>query len=214
MTKADKADGVVLADVGGTNVRFAVLKDGVLGPIEHMAVADHRQFGDALAAFMARRTDLRPIRHAMFGGGRRRRRRALRPHQQSMGRRCGRASRPLRISPMSTSSTISKRSPGRCRALRPSDLRTIGGGEPKANAPMVVLGPGTGSRRRGLCAARARRLRAAQRRRPRHAAERLVARGRDHREVAAAVRARIRRTRLVRARPGKSLPRHRVARSR
>ncbi|MGE0093454.1 MAG: glucokinase [Alphaproteobacteria bacterium] len=43
---------VLLADVGGTNVRFAVLANGVAGPIAHMAVKDHRHFADALAVFL------------------------------------------------------------------------------------------------------------------------------------------------------------------
>jgi len=43
---------VLLADVGGTNVRFAVLANGVVGPIAHMAVKDHRYFADALTVFL------------------------------------------------------------------------------------------------------------------------------------------------------------------
>jgi glucokinase len=62
---ADSA--AVLADVGGTNVRFAVLRDGVLGPVAHMAVAGHSAFAEALAAFLAARTDRETIRHAIFG---------------------------------------------------------------------------------------------------------------------------------------------------
>jgi len=53
VAKDGKVDGVVLADVGGTNVRFAVLEDGKLGPVAHMAVADYQRFSDALAAFIS-----------------------------------------------------------------------------------------------------------------------------------------------------------------
>ena len=63
---ATVSEGVVLADVGGTNVRFAVLTGGVLGPIEHMAVRDHQRFTDALAIFMARQTERAAIRSAIF----------------------------------------------------------------------------------------------------------------------------------------------------
>ena len=42
---------VLLGDVGGTNARFAVLSDGALGPIEHLAVARYAQaLSDALSA--------------------------------------------------------------------------------------------------------------------------------------------------------------------
>ena len=49
--------GAVLADIGGTNARFAVLRDNTLGSIAHLAVADHLQFEDALEAFLARQPD-------------------------------------------------------------------------------------------------------------------------------------------------------------
>ena len=66
VTESGKADRVVLADVGGTNVRFAVLEAGVLGPVDHMAVADHRHFVDALAAFVSHRTGSSAIRYALL----------------------------------------------------------------------------------------------------------------------------------------------------
>lgn len=62
----DSVERVVLADVGGTNVRFAVLTGNVLGPIEHMAVRDHARFTDALAFFMARQIEHAEIRSAIF----------------------------------------------------------------------------------------------------------------------------------------------------
>src|SRR5664279_4348787 len=65
-SKHDRVGNVVLADVGGTNVRFALLTGGGLGPIEHMAVRDHQRFGDALAAFLARQTQRAAIRSAIF----------------------------------------------------------------------------------------------------------------------------------------------------
>ncbi len=40
---------ILLGDVGGTNARFAVLSDGVLGPIDHLRVAENTRFEDALA---------------------------------------------------------------------------------------------------------------------------------------------------------------------
>jgi len=57
---------IVLADVGGTNVRFAVLTGGVLGPVLYLAVRDHAQFSDALAVFLDRQSDRATIRSAIF----------------------------------------------------------------------------------------------------------------------------------------------------
>jgi glucokinase len=141
--RSANAECVLLADVGGTNVRFAVVSDGVLGPIEHTAVADHASFDDALAAFMARRADGAAIRKAVFGVA-----------GVVEGERC-----PLTNNPWIVDA-------GELRArfgladvhmvndfeaiawslpkLAQKDLRKIGGGEVKANAPMLALGPGTG----------------------------------------------------------------------
>ena len=143
MAKDGKADGVVLADVGGTNVRFAVLKDGKLGPVEHMAVADYQQFSDALAAFMTRRTDLSSVRHALLGVA-----------GVVEGERCALTNNPWVIAAselccrfgfsdvhiVNDFEAVAWSLP----RFIPGDLRMIGGGESKANAPMVVLGPGTG----------------------------------------------------------------------
>ena len=143
MVKDGNSDSVVLADVGGTNVRFAVLKDGKLGTVEHMAVADYRQFSDALAAFMTRQTDLSLIRHALLGVA-----------GVVEGERCALTNNPWVVA----ASELSRRFgfsdvhivndfeavAWSLPRFSPDDLRMIGGREPKANAPMVVLGPGTG----------------------------------------------------------------------
>jgi glucokinase len=56
----DSVRHVVLADVGGTNVRFALLMGGELGPIEHLAVRDYKHFSDALDAPMSHCLRARP----------------------------------------------------------------------------------------------------------------------------------------------------------
>src|SRR5271166_6108856 len=45
---------VLLADIGGTTARFALLIDGVVGPIEHVLAHDYACFDDALSDFLAR----------------------------------------------------------------------------------------------------------------------------------------------------------------
>src|SRR5262249_1073032 len=42
----------LLADIGATNVRFALLSNGVLGPIKWFTVADFPRFTDAVTAFL------------------------------------------------------------------------------------------------------------------------------------------------------------------
>jgi glucokinase len=143
MAERDPNEGVVLADVGGTNVRFAVLHDGALGPIEHMAVADYKQFADGLAAFMAGRANRDMIRHALFGvaGVVQDERCALTNNPwivdvKELRARFGFAD----IHLVNDFEAVAWSLP----RLAPGDLRKIGGGELKTDAPMVVLGPGTG----------------------------------------------------------------------
>jgi glucokinase len=146
MTDASARDPVertILADVGGTNVRFALLRNGVLGPIEHMAVRDHKLFTDALAIFMARQTDRAATRNAIFAIA-----------GAVAGERCALTNNPwvvdaaeLRarfgftgIHIVNDFEAIAWSLPHLTR----DDLRIVGGREPAAGAPMVVLGPGTG----------------------------------------------------------------------
>ena len=42
----------LLGDIGATNVRFALLSNGVLGPIKCFTVADFPRFTDAVNAFL------------------------------------------------------------------------------------------------------------------------------------------------------------------
>lgn len=136
-------EAVVLADVGGTNVRFALLTAGVMGAIEHMTVRDHLHFDDALANFMARQTERAAIRCAIFAVA-----------GVVEGERCALTNNPwvvdaaelrarfgfTRIHILNDFEAIAWSLPYLTRA----DLRTVGGREPVAGAPMVAIGPGTG----------------------------------------------------------------------
>src|SRR5687768_14352696 len=42
---------VLLGDIGATNARFALLSDGVLGPIKYFTVAEFPRFPDVVDAF-------------------------------------------------------------------------------------------------------------------------------------------------------------------
>jgi glucokinase len=57
----------LLADIGGTNARFALVRDGGLGPIEHVKVADYPTSADAIRAFLARHAIRGAHTAAIFG---------------------------------------------------------------------------------------------------------------------------------------------------
>jgi len=132
---------VLLGDVGGTNVRFAVLTDGALGAIAHTAVADYASFGDALAAFLASQSA--PTGSAVFGVA-----------GVVEGQRCALTNSPwvvdaaelgdrFGLSDVRIVNDFEAVAWSLPRLVR-QDLRQLGGGEPTDEAPMLVLGPGTG----------------------------------------------------------------------
>ena len=139
----DRCVGVVLADVGGTNVRFALLMGGGLGPIEHLAVRDYKHFSDALDAFMSRQSERSAIRSAVFAAA-----------GVVKGERCALTNNAwvvdaaeLRarfgfagIDIVNDFEAIAWSLPH----LAGNDLYAVGGGDSVADAPMVALGPGTG----------------------------------------------------------------------
>lgn len=139
----DSAEGIVLADIGGTNVRFSIFHDGSLGPIAHLRVAHYRQFGDALDAFLTGHAAHSSVRRAILGaaGVVENGRCALTNNRWivSIGElraRFGFAE--VRI--VNDFEAIAWSLP----LLTGSDLCMIGGQSGKAGALRVVLGPGTG----------------------------------------------------------------------
>jgi glucokinase len=59
-------EAVLLGDIGATNARFAVLIDGMLGPIEWIEVAHHPTFDGAVKHFLqSHGRDLR-VAHALL----------------------------------------------------------------------------------------------------------------------------------------------------
>ena len=140
---ADKSASIVLADVGGTNVRFAVLTGAALSPIEHLAVADYKNFVDALATFMSHQKDRGALRHALFGVA-----------GLVEGGRCALTNNPwivdtheLRARFGFTDVHIVNDFEAIAWSLprfTSKDLHKLGGLEGKLNAPMLALGPGTG----------------------------------------------------------------------
>jgi len=143
VAEPDAKASIVLADVGGTNVRFAVLAGSQLGGIEHLSVADFPQFNDALDAFLSRRTDIGPVRHALFGvagvvdGGRcTLTNSAWTVDADELRVRFGFADVHL----VNDFEAVAWALPH----FGSNELRKLGGGDPKVGAPMLALGPGTG----------------------------------------------------------------------
>ncbi len=131
----------LLSDVGGTNVRFAVLADGAIGPIEHLAVARYRRFRDALAAYLGGRTE--KIGRAIFAVA-----------GAVEDGRCVMTNSPWVVDAAELRAdfgfadvrllNVFEAVAWSLPHLGAGDLRKIGGGEPKPNALKLALGPGTG----------------------------------------------------------------------
>jgi len=62
-----KSDCVLLADIGGTNARFALMNGREIGVIDHLKVADFRGAIDAIATFLQRRAPHRKPNAAVLG---------------------------------------------------------------------------------------------------------------------------------------------------
>lgn len=58
---------ILLGDIGGTNVRFAVLDGDDLGPVEHLPVANYRSLGGAIGDYLAHYGDGAPPDAALMG---------------------------------------------------------------------------------------------------------------------------------------------------
>jgi glucokinase len=137
----DTGNGILLADVGGTNVRFAVLRGTELGPVTYLEVADHASFADAVAAHPAMAKGTVSGAVLAVAGVVTNQRCALTNNEwvvdaAELRTRFGLTTVHL----VNDFEAIAWALP----QLAPSDLRQIGGTHPIAGAPMAVIGPGTG----------------------------------------------------------------------
>lgn len=132
---------VVLADVGGTNVRFTLLAGDRMGAIDYGLVRDFPHFADALSAFLARQ-EVKVSAAVLAAAG------------VVQGERCALTNNSwvvdgaelrarfgfTRVGVVNDFEAIAWALPH----LNRKDLRSFGGREPVAGAPMLALGPGTG----------------------------------------------------------------------
>jgi glucokinase len=151
------ASAVLLGDIGATNARFALMTDGLLGPVKWIAVARYPQFADAIEDLLQEQFCERLVGNAVFA--------VAGPVE---GESCnltncswtidGREMRDrfklqtVRIINDFEATALS--SPH----LMEGDVRSLGGGRAVSGAPMVVLGPGSGLGVAGLVGDGARRI--------------------------------------------------------
>jgi glucokinase len=133
----------LLADIGGTNARFALLEGGAVGAPLVLAVADFPTVEDAVAEALSRLGPAGPVETAVL---------ALAGPVVTEPVRLTNAPWAVASAPLAARFGF-----GRVRLvndflalahalphLTPADILPIGRGQAAAEAPMVVLGPGTG----------------------------------------------------------------------
>jgi glucokinase len=138
---SDRRSRVLLADIGGTNARFAVLHGNRAGPIAHIPVAGHARFTDALAAYLG------STESGIDGA-------VLAVAGVVAGERCALTNNPWVVDAAELRAAFGL---GHVRLindfeaigwalphLAAGDLCRIGGGTAEQGAPLAVLGPGTG----------------------------------------------------------------------
>jgi glucokinase len=151
------ASAVLLGDIGATNARFALLADGLLGPIKWIVVAHYPQFADAIEEFLQEQFRERLIENALFA--------VAGPVQ---GERCNFTNCSWTIDGREMRTrfkfqTVQIINDFQATALSlphlmEHDVRSLGGGRAVSGAPMVVLGPGSGLGVAGLVGDGARRI--------------------------------------------------------
>jgi glucokinase len=134
---------VLLADIGGTNARFALLADGTVGMVAHMAVSDYGSFREALGVYLAGMPEPGTIRAAILGasGVVQNGRCALTNNSWVIDAAELRAA--LGFSTVRLLNDFEAVAWALPRLSR-DKLLPVGGGQPVAGAPLAALGPGTG----------------------------------------------------------------------
>lgn len=134
---------VVLADIGGTNARFALMEHGNIGPVAHLRVADFPAATDAVAAFLARHAASEPPGAAILGVA------GLVEHNRCIMTNSGWVIDGAELAKMFGFVTVRLLNDFEALgwalpALQPADLFPIGEQRPAVGEPMLVFGPGTG----------------------------------------------------------------------
>jgi glucokinase len=135
-------DAILLGDIGGTNVRLAILAGTDLSPVGRLAVADYANLTEAIAAFVARQNLRDRVRSAFLAvaGAVENGRCEIVNSRWIIDARALQASLGFDIRLLNDFEAVA----WSLRKLGPSDVYQIGHGDAEAGAPMVVTGAGTG----------------------------------------------------------------------
>jgi glucokinase len=133
---------VLLGDIGATNARFALLTNGVLGPVTSFDVARFARFADAAAVFLKDHCQRAEVGKAVLA--------VAGPVE---GQRCVLTNRSWVVDRRELYETFGVEAwivndfeavAFSLPSLAAADMVQIGEGKPRPGAPMAVLGPGTG----------------------------------------------------------------------
>ena len=151
------ASAVLLGDIGATNARFALMTDGLLGPVKWIAVDRYPQFADAIEDLLQEHFCERLVGNAVFA--------VAGPVE---GESCNLTNCSWTIDGREVRDrfklqTVQIINDFEATALSlphlmEGDVRSLGGGRAVSGAPMVVLGPGSGLGVAGLVGDGARRI--------------------------------------------------------
>lgn len=135
-------DRILLADIGGTNARFALMEHGEIGPPDHLRVADFPRVEDAIAAFLSHQGGAKPATGVLGVAG------------PVVNNRCIFTNSPWVVDGDALAKHFGLTSVRLLNdfealgwslpALKPADLFALGEQRPAPDALMLVLGPGTG----------------------------------------------------------------------
>ena len=143
MNSAEAVHRVLIADIGGTNARFALMKGGEIGPVDYTRVADFATVREAIADVLARRSgDVRVKAAVLAVAG------------PVTNNRCVMTNSPWIIDGAELKQALGFDSvhvlndfealAWSLPALQPTDLFRLGMQAGVPGEPMLVLGPGTG----------------------------------------------------------------------
>jgi glucokinase len=139
---SNSVECVLLADIGATNARFALLSNGNLNAMSSMEVAKFEQFEDALRMFLKEHCRQTEIHQALLAiaGPVKGERVALTNSSWVIDARELQTAFGLQVQIVNDFEAVALSLP----SLTAADLVGIGGGRPEVGAPMAVLGPGSG----------------------------------------------------------------------
>jgi glucokinase len=134
---------VLLADIGGTNARFALADDGGIGAIEHLRVAEFPSVTEAIATFLEHRAPLGKVGAAVLAvAGPVENNRCTTTNSRWLidGENLKNAFGFAAVRLLNDFEAVAWSLP----ELKSQDIYPIGGQHGVPGAPMLALGPGTG----------------------------------------------------------------------